>query len=272
MKRIWLNSLVSALFALELGALDAQAWTLAPMKVEQDVKPGDSITDVLAVDNSGATDIKRYDVKIVDWSLTDDGELTYLEPGSLKSSVAKGITCSPMQFKCAPGEKKLLRYTLNLPPDLKPGEYTAGIQVLEVVIPPKDPTTGKINVGVAVKCGFLSAISVVVPNREVKPVEAEGLEFKAKTGDEPLKVILQMRNSSNVRVRPLWSFEIRNKEGQAVFKTQPTEFLTLRDSVRRAVVPVEMKLQPGDYKVVGRLDQGFGFPVQELEKDITVPQ
>lgn len=270
------------------------AWTLTPMKIEKELAPGDVITDVLVVDNSGALDNKRYEVKIVDWSLDDHGDLRYYEPGIVPDSFAKSMVCSPMQFKCGPGERKLVRYTLTVPKDAKPGEHTLGVQVLEVVIPPKDPSTGKINVGVSVKCGFLGALTITCPKGEAKAVEPVGLtleqvdpagvvkaedpkapkeapkEAAKPAGPKAQNVVLAVENSANVRARPKWSFVINDDSGKSVYEQKAEEFIVLRESKRLVASQLKAPLKPGKYKVIGKLDQGLPYPVQELEKEIEI--
>lgn len=291
---------------LSLTTSPAWAWTLTPMKIEKELKPGSTITDVLVVDNSGALDSKRYEVKIVDWSLDEKGDLKYFEPGVVPGSISKNLICSPLQFKAAPGERKLIRYTLTVPADATPGEHTLGVQVLEVVIPPKDPTTGKINVGVAVKCGFLGALTVTCPKGEAKAIEPLGLAFEetaikpavkenksevvktdaankdvAKTATETSKaeakvagksqsVVLTVENTANIRARPHWAFTINDATGQKIYEQKPEEFIILRESKRMVVSPIKTPLKPGKYKVIGKLDQGLPHPVHELEKEIEV--
>lgn len=290
---------------LSLSTSPAWAWTLTPMKIEKELKPGSTITDVLVVDNSGALDSKRYEVKIVDWSLDEKGDLKYFEPGVVPGSISKNLICSPLQFKAAPGERKLIRYTLTVPADASPGEHTLGVQVLEVVIPPKDPTTGKINVGVAVKCGFLGALTVTCPKGEAKAIEPLGLAFEetaikpaakenkseiastatgkeaAKTAAEAIKdeakaasksqsVVLTVENSANIRARPHWAFTINDAAGQKIYEQKPEEFIVLRESKRMVISPIKTPLKPGKYKVIGKLDQGLPHPVHEVEKEIEV--
>lgn len=256
---------------LSLYSQSASAWTLTPMKIEKELTPGSTITDVLVVDNSGALDNKRYEVKIVDWALDEKGDLKYFEPGVLPDSFAKSLICSPMQFKCGPGERKLVRYTLTVPADAKPGEHTVGVQVLEVVIPPKDPSTGKINVGVAVKCGFLGALTITCPKGESKAVEPVGLSLEEVAVDKgkAQSVVLTVDNPANVRARPHWSFTIHDGNGQ-VYEQKPEEFIVLRESKRKVISAVKTALKPGKYKVIGKLDQGLPYPVQELEKEIEI--
>lgn len=246
------------------------AWTLTPMKFEKTLKPGESFTDVLVIDNSGASDSKRYEIKIVDWSLDEKGDLQYMEPGQIQESFAKGIVCTPMQFKCAPGERKLVRYTLTLPENATSGEHTVGIQALEVVIPSKDLSTGRINVGVSVKCGFLCAMSIRVPSVEEKAVEPISMEVKPAAKDHPALVNLLVENLGNVRVRPLWSFKIMDAQGKTMFEEAPSDYLILRQKKRAIACQIKQNLPPGKYRVVGKLDQGVAFPVQELEKDFEV--
>lgn len=255
---------------LDSNASKASAWTLTPMKIEKELKPGDTITDVLVVDNSGATDTKRYEVKIVDWSIDDNGDLKYTEPGVVAGSISKNMICSPMQFKSTPGERKLIRYTLTVPPDASPGEHTLGVQVLEVVIPPKDPETGKINVGVAVKCGFLGAMTVVCPKAEPKTIDATALEVMQTKVSEKPKIVLSINNPANVRARPKWAFRIVDGSGKEIFSQDAQDYLILRDSARKISIDLKNSLDPGKYKVIGKLDQGIPYPVQELEKEFEI--
>ncbi|MBX9722504.1 MAG: hypothetical protein K2X81_13985 [Candidatus Obscuribacterales bacterium] len=269
------NLIPNAILAMTVGALllsqtAAQAWTLTPMKLERTLKPGESFTDVLVIDNAGASDSKRFEMKIIDWSLDKKGSLLYTEPGVIPQSFASGIICSPMQFKCAPGERKLVRYTLTLPKEASPGEHTVGIQALEVVIPPKDAASGRINVGVAVKCGFLCAMSINVPTIQTKQTEPVSLNFEPSNAQQQASILLQVKNDSNARVRPFWSFTLLDQEGKKVYEEPNSDHLILRESERIISCPIKANMPVGKYKVVGKLDQGVTYPVQELEKEFEI--
>lgn len=276
LSRLWMPGLKPLAFIFTMvvcqifACQSSSAWTLTPMKIEKELKPGETITDVLVVDNSGATDIKRYEVKVVDWTIDEKGDLKYFDPGIMPGSISKDVVCSPMQFKLGPGERKLVRYTLTVPSSATPGEHTLGVQVLEVVIPPKDPETGKINVGVAVKCGFLGAMTVTCPKAEPLALEATGLSVTADDTSKKAKIVLSLENKANVRSRPKWSFKIVDQSGKEVANKDWQDFIILRESKRDLTVELEKPLDAGSYKLVGKLDQGLPYPVQELEKQFEI--
>lgn len=264
-KFIRLACVATAMFMLSVNS--TMAWTLTPMKLARTLKPGESMTDILVIDNAGSSAVKRFEMKIIDWTLDRNGSLVYTEPGAIKESFASGIICSPMQFKCEPGERKVVRYTLTLPKEASPGEHTVGIQALEVVIPGKDAANGKINVGVAVKCGFLCAMSINVPSLNNKATEPVSLQFVPSNAKRTASIDLLVKNEANGRARPLWSFVILDAAGRKVYEQANDDYLILREAERVISCPIKMTLGPGKYKVIGKLDQGVATPVQELEKE-----
>ncbi len=249
---------------------NVHAWTLTPMKLSRTLKPGESFTDILVIDNSGSSKSKRFEMKIIDWTLDRNGGLIYSEPGAIKESFASGILCSPMQFKCEPGERKVVRYTLTIPKDASTGEHTVGIQALEVVIPGRDDASGKINVGVAVKCGFLCAMSINVPTLNNKPTEPVSLQYVPSDKKHSAAIDLLVKNEANGRVRPSWSFFLTDSNGKRVYEQPNEDYLILRETERVISCPLKATLTPGKYKLTGKFDQGVSFPVQELEKEIEV--
>ncbi len=251
---------------LAMSCNAATAWTLTPMKLERKLKPGESMTDVLVIDNSGTAETKRFEIKPVDWALDANGDLTYSEPGDLAHSLSAHIICTPMQFKCAPGERKLIRYTLSVPNDIPVGEHCLGLQALEVVMPTKDNSTGRINVGVAVKCGFLCAMSILTDKIAPKALEPETLNYSPINNS----IVLEIKNPANVRSRPFWTFKLINDKGIVIEESAVADFLILRESKRTITIPLKTTLAAGQYKLLGKLDQGMSFPVQELEKDFAV--
>lgn len=199
-----------------------------------------------------------------------DQDLVYSEPGVIKDSLAQHLVCTPMQFRCAPGERKLIRYTLTIPDQTGAGEHTVGIQALEVVIPPRDAGSGRINVGVAVKCGFLCAMSIMVPGVEGKAVEPVSLEYVARQSSQAASIDLCIKNEGFLRARPKWSFQVFDQSGKKVLDEDAGDYLILRQSQRVISCPLKTDLIPGKYRFVGRLDQGLPYPVQELEKEFEV--
>ena len=61
-----------------------------------------------------------------------------------------------------------------------------------------------------------------------------------------------------------------NEKGMTIEESKSADYLVLRESERTISIPLKKTLSPGKYKLIGKLDQGMSYPVQELEKEFEV--
>jgi len=134
-KLVYLRQSITVGFAVgllsTLAACPAFAWNVYPLKLDWNLKPGESATQVFMVDNSDSSEGRRIEIVPVDWILDSDGGLTMAKPGTYEHSLNSSLTFSPRQMKLGPGERKEVRVTISASKEIKSGEHTFGLEVLQ---------------------------------------------------------------------------------------------------------------------------------------------
>ncbi len=253
-----------------LAVCPAFAWNVYPLKLDWNLKPGESATQVFMVDNSDSSEGRRIEIVPVDWILDSDGGLTMAKPGTYEHSLNSSLTFSPRQMKLGPGERKEVRVTISASKEIKSGEHTFGLEVLQKQLLGGTNQTGKVQLNINLQSGYLVTTNVSVPETTVNPVEVLDLAVLPANGKMPTRANLKIKNTSNVRVRPQWSFNILDGSGKIVFEFKPQEQIFLRESEHSIVVALPKDLPAGQYSLTGRLDQGKSFAVQELGKTFSI--
>lgn len=92
--------------------------------------PGQQISDRYLVRNTGTTP-QTYTVLSTDAFNDDAGEFALLDTGTTPSDIGSWITfengTNRLQFDLAPGDSRLVPFTLTIPADASPGDHAGGI-------------------------------------------------------------------------------------------------------------------------------------------------
>src|SRR5262245_2889112 len=85
-----------------------------PSQYDLELKPGERESRPLFVHNLGRERVKVR-LRVADLRMNESGALDLLPPGTLGSSLAKGLTFEPRVLVLAPGERRVIRLEMTLP-------------------------------------------------------------------------------------------------------------------------------------------------------------
>ena len=115
--RRWLGlAWVIAFVAMARPALPSINARALPSRTSVTVKPGEPVNRDVTIANDGDGPVVVH-VRLSDWTLDKNGELSLLPPGTILSSLKGLVTFEPEQFSLGPGESGVIHVTLRLPPD-----------------------------------------------------------------------------------------------------------------------------------------------------------
>ena len=251
-----------------LSASAAYSWGLYPVRIAKDLPPGGSFTQVVTIDNAGSSETSRIDMNTIDWVMNEQGEVGFPPAGEATNSVSKCITYSPAQLVLGPGERRAMRVTVSLPPDIGPGEHIGGLSATERTIPHQAvPLTARISVAMGVKKIYVMPIIITVTGGKEESTSIVNLDVQQSSADKPYEAIVRLKNPSNVRINPLVSFSLKNSANVEVFSSKATNYLLLRESERivRFELPQEFV---GKYTLFAKVDQGGKFAILEATKQV----
>jgi hypothetical protein len=139
------------------------AFSLNPGKMELEVSPGTEKTAAFEIAAAAAVVPERGRIMVTptDWTILEDGSLTFRPPGSSEEhSASSWIAFSPSAFTLEAAQTQLVRITVTVPEKTKPGVYRMGLFVQErPSAAPPEPGLRVINVRVR----YLFLLYVIVP-------------------------------------------------------------------------------------------------------------
>jgi len=206
-----------ALLLLLVGAGPAQAaspapaiWSVAPATPTgpdgergrfefSDLAPGDTVTDLVAVQNRGETGLSLL-VYASDARNTADGGFDLLPADEAPTGVGAWVRVENEEIVLGPGEQTVVPFTLTVPENATPGEHVGGI-VAALVVPSTGSDGAVIDVHYRVGARiYLRVDGPLEPRLEIEDVTAryEGGLNPLELGD--LQVGWTVRNTGNVRL------------------------------------------------------------------------
>ncbi len=106
--------LIGFLFSTFL--LQAQDFEVSPIKLFYNAEPGESQTKFVRIKNH-KDKRETFILSINDLSIDSKGNTSFVEPGSLKNSIADWVSIAPSFFELNPNEEKEISITLQQPTD-----------------------------------------------------------------------------------------------------------------------------------------------------------
>jgi hypothetical protein len=240
-----------------------------PGKMEIEASPGAEKTVAFEITAAAAPVPERGRIMVspTDWTILEDGSLTFGQSGSQGQSASSWIDFSPTAFTIGSAQTQLVRITVRVPEKTPPGVYRTGLFVQErpSATPPE---AGLRVINVRVRYVFLLYVIVgpVSSHSELVNVEADN-------GSGPLRLICEMKNTGSRHARPLVFWSIRHDgvaETDARGKVEAT--VLLPDATLREAYSLEyVKLAPGRYQASVFVDFQDGQPQQSMSRDFEVP-
>lgn len=190
-------SCLTALAAVAIAAPAAPAaenaegsFTVAPLKIQVEADPGQTITGTLRVFTSSGGE--RYAAAVGEARQNDDGSYTYLEPSGRSEDIGSWIEVEPKQFTSGPGATEPINWTIAVPEEADPGDHLGVIYVTQVAEPKAGTVT--LQTRIAVRVELLVRGEIVF-----RPVLRSFSVPKVASGG-PIDLTFALANKGNVRL------------------------------------------------------------------------
>lgn len=198
-------------------AEDISKLSISPVTFDTTANPGDTLTNQIKIQNSSGGSI-TVEMKTENIATADESGAPALTQEDTKYSLTNWITVEPQTFALAPGEIKLVTYTIKVPQNAEPGGHYASI-LAGTVVSTTVKTTGAV---VAQRVGALVLLRVQGPMKFAASVESFKTTQKLyERGTIPFE--LKVKNDGTVHVKPKGSITITNLWGQKVAEVPLTE-------------------------------------------------
>jgi hypothetical protein len=242
--------------------------SLAPARVELEMKPGSETTVVVDLDYHTTMENSQQ-VRIVaslnDWTIKRNGEVEFHRANSLPNSASSWLIYSPAETTVTPGNVHSIRVTISVPKDATPGDH------LTALIVEQRPDSIKLNQNrrqVVVRYRMAAVFYIKVPQL-TRRGSLENLSAEARA--DSVIVIPTLRNQGNSVIRPITSLKVTDRSGRVVAELPETESLPVLGGAELVQpVTIENALTPGSYSVKYRVDFQDGSRPTEGVTDLVV--
>lgn len=242
--------------------------SLAPARVELELKPGTETTVVVDLDYH-STEENSQPVRIVaslnDWTIKRNGEVEFQKANTLPNSASSWLIYSPAETTVTPGNIHSIRVTISVPKDATPGDH------LTALIVEQRPGSIKVNQNrrqVIVRYRMAAVFYIKVPGL-TRAGSLSNLLAEARA--DCIVVIPTLKNQGNSVIRPLTSLKVTDVSGRVVAELPEQESLPVLSGAE-LVQPItfEKVLTPGVYNVTYRVDFQDGSRPTEGVTDFVV--
>ncbi len=243
--------LLIAAVVLIVVAPPAQALRLSRIEFDLSLPPGARETFSFHVFNDEAEET-TVSLSLADWDRTLDGENRFFEPGTNARSASDWITFAPNQFTLAPDETAEVRFTLNVPPDVRGTHWAA---LLVEGSPREVDTQG--GTTILVRRRFAVKILQTPPDTGAQDIRLLGLDV---AGLNPLTVHLRVRNAGTRNLAAVKGrLELRDQTG--TLESVPIEDFPMLPGAERRVTVASKRFRnepfpAGRFLVLAILDFG----------------
>lgn len=254
-------SFVLALF-FNCTPLLGVSWSVIPMGFNFNPSPGDTLTNVLTIRNSGNIE-EELIIYIKDIQYNADGNGKELEPGNLDRGMAKWITITPKNLTIKGGENKQVRFTLIIPEEIDPGSYWSNMYA-ESVNNPKLMSQSEVEgrkVSIFANMRYQINLNTTINGDIIKSGEITNVEIIPNDKDTSLVVNTTFKNTGNLILRCKGTVEIRDEMGETVETISLGGFKTYPECIRLIKKIIPQTLNPGEYSALAVIDFGGEYLV-----------
>jgi len=228
------------IWILSFVILSSHAYALSininPSNVKMTLKPGETKTGEIFVQNLGGTKLKIM-AYTQDWIYALDGSKTFMKPGSSVYSCSSWINLDPTNFILAPKEEKKVKYTITSPGNASGGHVS--VIFFEAVMDTYQ--------GIAVT-GRIGSIIYLDTEGDVKRTgEIKDLVVLASEEGSPVNLNFSFFNSGNSHISAKSSIKVLDGS-QSVIEKLAMNINTLPGDTKLTTVTIKEPLKEGKYK------------------------
>jgi len=248
------------IWILAFVILSSSAYALSinidPSNIKLTLKPGETKTGEIIVQNLGGTKIK-IKVYTEDWIYASDGSKTFMKPGSSVYSCSSWIKLDPMNFNLAPKEDKKVKYTITSPSNASGGHVS--VIFFEAVIEGYQ--------GIAVS-GRIGSIVYLDTEGDIKRAgEIKNLSVLASEEGYPVSLNFSFVNSGNSHISAKPFIKVLDGS-KSVIEKQAMNVNTLPGDTKSATVTIKEPLKEGKYKA--QVELTFDNKTLKSQSDFTI--
>jgi len=211
-----------------------------PSLLELSVPPGQRVQRVVTLTNPGAHAVS-VTARPADWTMTDEGEIRFEEPGNEPLSCASWIAAEPRELRIDAAGQAKVTVTIQSPADFSGTRWA----VLFFSLGETSGTVGGREVTLEPRVGLTVYLTAQGTEREQIELSASSAVLEA---DGKARLTAAFENGGNTAVRMKVTWQIRSPDGSIAW-TYSAPVVSLPGRRRTAVAKMDRGLAPGSYRV-----------------------
>ncbi len=203
---------LSAVAALPMSALALSTGSMGILPAHPDpsiplssswflyeVDPGATIEDAVQISNPGDKSTKLK-LEGLDAGMNDDGGFGLASSSEENEDIGKWITLESSEISLAPKEKKIVKFTVNVPLDADVGDHIGGLAVYKMSdVADETVKAGGASVGISTRVG--ARIYLTVKGDIVRKLILKSKKFFSR--GKTMLFRFKWENKGNVRAKPI---------------------------------------------------------------------
>ncbi len=250
------------LILISLLALKLEAQIgVSALSVDLKLPPGGSFTGAYEVINNSQQS-RKFTIEIKDYDRNLDGGLVLLPPATHPRSLAKFLSVTPTEFTLAPGQKRTITFTVQIPGTERGPNWTAIVATSLYSSPaPASPQTDQqqqppIGVQIGTAEQFVTKIRRTDPTNAVNRGRILSVRALLPERDKPLRIATEYENSGTTFQQLKVEMRIVNAKGEVVRQRHLSDVVLLPGGKQRIEIAVTPALTPGTYLALVIIDFG----------------
>ena len=249
------------------GEVNQGDFVVGPGRVEVEVKPGQTVTQMISIANR-ISDSRTFELVVEDVSGSEDPERAVTFLGDVRGpyTVKDYITFPQKNFKLNLGERARIPVTISIPADAEPGGYYGGVLVSTVKDDGIDEGEGTARSPIVARVGTLFFITV--PGEVVRSGATKSLSLtQGKSWYEkgPINFSILYENTGSVHLNPYGELRINNLFGEEVSFVELEPWFVLPKSLRSRDVSFDREMLFGRYTATAYINRGYEDVIDEVQ-------
>ncbi|MFT5667077.1 MAG: hypothetical protein ACI9DK_001265 [Vicingaceae bacterium] len=230
--------------------------SVSPAHFHLNLKPGETKTYEITITNDTKVS-KKFKVSALDFNMSGKGKSSFLPKGTGKYSLSKWMNISPSFIEVKPGQKRDVKFTIEVPDD-ESGNYAAWSIVMIEQEEPRNtiepPKKGEGTVALGVIPTFAFGIYVYQNPPNVKDNSVEITNFTLDETENGKIVKIEAKNTGNGIAYCTSYIDLTNMSTGTQRRLLVKRFTIVPELIRDFAFKLPDDLDKGQYLVVGVLD------------------
>jgi hypothetical protein len=247
--------------------------SVSPAHFHLNMKPGEVKTYKITIKND-TEKIEKFKVNTFDFNMNGKGKSSFIPPGTGKYSLSKWLNVSPTFIELAPGEKKEVKFTVNIPTDSTGNKAAWNIIMIEQEEPRKKlepPSQSDQTIAMGVIPTFAFGVFVYQNPPNVTSNSVEITNFSKVAKNDSINVIqIEAQNTGNGIAYCTSYVDLTNLTTGKQQRLMVKRFTIVPELTRDFTFLLPKELKKGKYLAIGVLDYEGSGEIQAAKMEFEI--